>query len=58
MRNRHHLRPRSRGGKKHKANMLLIDIERHKAWHTLFGNHTLDEVLGLLLRVKRAKEKQ
>lgn len=57
-RNRHHLKPKSRGGDKTQDNLLLIDIERHLAWHNLWGNRTLDEVIALLIRVKRAKESQ
>lgn len=57
-RNKHHLIPKSRGGKKSKENLLLIDMERHEAWHRLWGNRTLDEVIELLLRVKSAKQHQ
>lgn len=58
-RNYHHfLRPRSRGGKETVNNMLLIDIEKHEAWHRLWGNRTADEILALLERVVRAKEHQ
>ena len=55
-RNRHHLTPKSRGGEKTDSNLLLIDMERHNAWHKLWGNRTLDEVIELLIRVKHAKE--
>lgn len=57
-RNRHHLRPKSRGGLSIESNLLLMDISRHNAWHKLFGNLTLGEVIELLQRVKRAKERQ
>lgn len=57
-RNGHHLIPKSRGGQKIQSNILLIDIKRHNAWHALWGNRTLDEVIELLLRVKHAKESQ
>lgn len=57
-RNRHHLHPKSRGGSNLLSNLLLIDIERHKAWHAMFGNATADEVLDLLTRVVRAKRRQ
>jgi len=56
--NRHHLTPRSRGGSSLESNLLWIDIERHRAWHAVFGNMTLDEVISLLKRVRRAKEAQ
>lgn len=57
-RNKHHLIPKCRGGEKILSNLLLIDIERHNAWHALWGTRTLDEVIELLLRVKHAKESQ
>lgn len=53
--NRHHLRPKSRGGKRTKENILNIKIDRHHYWHKVFGNMTLDEVIELLQRIKRAK---
>src|SRR5574343_856782 len=38
-RNRHHFfRAKSRGGGSDKRNLLLIDIERHRNWHAVFGN--------------------
>lgn len=57
-RNRHHLIPRSRGGSMSLNNLLYIDIERHRAWHDIFGNATAEEVLNLLERVVRAKKNQ
>ena len=52
--NRHHLRPKSRGGSGGK-NLLRMDTERHKAWHLLFQNLDLDEIIELLQRVKKLK---
>jgi len=57
-RNKHHLKAKSLGGSKATYNLLLIDIERHRIWHKLFGLLNLDEVIALLQRVKRAKEAQ
>jgi len=54
--NRHHLIPKSRQGKSTEANLLWIYVEKHRMWHTLFKNLTLDEVIALLIRVKRMKE--
>ena len=48
--NYHHIRPRSRGGKKHPRNILRMDINRHRAYHFLFGNRTLLEAAALLKR--------
>jgi hypothetical protein len=56
--NRHHLRPKSRGGQKIQSNLLLIDMERHCAWHKLWGNRTLEEVIALLQRLKSIKDNQ
>lgn len=53
--NRHHLRPRSRGGDSLESNLLVMDIERHNAWHFLFSNLTLDETIELLERLRSMK---
>ena len=54
-RDRHHLRPKSRGGNNHPSNLLLIDKHKHELWHQLWGTRTLDEVLNLLTRMARMK---
>lgn len=46
--NRHHLKPGSRGGQTIGSNLLILDVERHKAWHFIFGNLTLSEIIELL----------
>lgn len=56
-RNRHHLVPRSKGGDNSRSNLLMIREDRHQLWHKLWGNKTIDEVLDLLQRMKRMKEK-
>jgi hypothetical protein len=56
--NRHHLRPKKRGGQKIGSNLILIDIKRHNAWHVLWGNRTLGEVIALLERLQHIKETQ
>lgn len=56
--NRHHLKPKSRGGQKVDSNMLLIDMEKHNAWHVLWGNRTLEEVIAVLQRLKHYKDQQ
>lgn len=55
--NRHHLTPRSRKGDDSRQNLLIIDVTRHDAWHKLFKNQTLEEVIGLLMRLKRMKRR-
>ncbi len=54
-RNLHHLVNKRYGGADTRQNLLLIDIERHQAWHKLFGNMNAKEALRLLARVVRAK---
>lgn len=56
--NQHHLKPRSRGGQSIESNLLHLDIRRHEAYHLLFKNLTLDEIIALLIRVKQIKEGQ
>lgn len=56
--NRHHLRPKSRGGQSIESNIIWIDIERHKSWHSVFGNLTLDEIISLLIRLREIKKRQ
>lgn len=57
-RNRHHIIPRARGGLSTRNNLLLIDIEKHEAWHKLFGLHTIQEAIAILERIDRAKKNQ
>jgi hypothetical protein len=57
-RNRHHLKQKHRGGRSSKNNLLLIHIEKHEAYHRLFHDLNLDEVIALLKRLRRAKRKQ
>ena len=56
--NHHHLTPRSRGGKNVCSNLLQMDYNRHSAWHLLFQNLTLEEIIALLKRLKTIKGKQ
>lgn len=46
--NYHHLKPRSRGGSSVDSNMLFIKIEKHNAWHRLFGNATPKQIRTML----------
>ena len=57
-RNHHHLQNKCKGGGTSPGNLLLIDIERHRCWHTLFKNKNLDQVIEFLLRVRRFKQGQ
>jgi hypothetical protein len=55
MRNRHHILPKNRGGGNEPENILLLKVNRHDAYHYLFGDRTIEEAIALLLRVHRAK---
>jgi hypothetical protein len=46
--NRHHWINRSRGGKTSKRNISWLKIAKHRAWHFLFNNLSLREVIRLL----------
>jgi hypothetical protein len=56
--NRHHLKPRSRGGDSLESNLLTMDTNRHDAWHLLFSNLTITEIIELLERVAKMKRRQ
>lgn len=57
-RTKHHMIPRSRSGSDNIRNLLLIHGSNHVWWHKVFGNRTFDEVIALLIRVRRAKRRQ
>lgn len=44
----HHLTCKSRGGTRKPSNSLRIWRDKHTAWHLLFHNHTLDEIIAKL----------
>lgn len=50
---RHHDLNKSRGGKTVPENIIRMDKAHHEAWHFLFGDLTFEEVIYLLMRVKR-----
>ncbi|PIT94795.1 hypothetical protein COT98_02155 [Candidatus Falkowbacteria bacterium CG10_big_fil_rev_8_21_14_0_10_39_9] len=54
----HHLTPRSRGGYSTKGNLLRLDFSRHKAWHFLFANTTLQETIKILKCILAFQNKQ
>jgi len=57
-RTKHHMVPRSRHGTSDVENLLTIWDGRHRAWHALFGNMTLEETIHILCRVARMKKRQ
>jgi hypothetical protein len=48
--NRHHIKNKCRGGTWAPQNILIMDIQRHNAWHFLFRNMSFEEVIELLKR--------
>ena len=56
--NRHHWVNKSRGGKTSKKNISWLKVEKHRAWHILFKNLSLDEVIELLTRLRNIKQCQ
>jgi hypothetical protein len=54
-RSRHHLTPRSVGGNNDPSNILILWNEKHEMWHRLFGNHTLEEIIEILQKVRDVK---
>lgn len=53
--NRHHIKNKCRGGRASENNLLLMDTERHNAWHFLFKNMSFLEVAELLKRCVEVK---
>lgn len=45
---RHHRRPRSRGGSNDASNISIVRRGDHKAYHRLFGNMLPDEMAAML----------
>jgi hypothetical protein len=56
--NRHHLINRCRGGNASEQNILIMDTNRHAAWHLLFRNSDFVQVARLLLRCYEMKTKK
>lgn len=52
---KHHITNRVNKGKSIPSNLILLDENREKAWHFLFGNKSFEEVAELLLRTCRMK---
>lgn len=55
--NKHHLRAKSLGGTDDLSNLIRLDDMRHAAWHLLWGNKTIGEIIAILKRVADIKEK-
>ena len=48
LRNTHHRKPRSIGGKSNKKNCIKVPQNQHEAYHLLFRNYTPDIVAEIL----------
>lgn len=55
--NRHHILPKSRRGSNHAANIIMLNIEKHRVWHQLFGLLTFREAAAVLIRAAEMKER-
>lgn len=55
---KHHIINRCNHGKSVPENLLVLDSERERAWHFLFGNKDFEEVAELLLRTNRLKQRR
>jgi len=54
--NKHHIKAKSRGGTYASFNLILLDENRHAAFHLLFGNRDFQEAAQVLLRADRMKK--
>jgi len=54
----HHIKAKSAGGSTIESNLLTLDISRHNAYHLLFGNMDLNQVILLLQRLQQIKKYQ
>lgn len=54
---RHHLKSRFNGGGDQAWNILKLKAERHSIWHRLFGHKEIPEIIKLLERVQRMKDR-
>jgi hypothetical protein len=48
----------TKGGKYTPNNMILLDENKHRAFHLLFGLKTFREAAALLIRTAEMKERQ
>lgn len=55
---KHHMKPQSRRGSNAPSNLLILDEEKHKAFHFVFGNLTWEEIIALLVRTARMKGRE
>jgi hypothetical protein len=51
----HHDKPSSRGGESLDSNKILMDLYRHDAYHLLFKNRTINEIVFVLKQHRNVK---
>lgn len=55
-RNKHHIKSKSRGGTKQPKNLILLDENRHAAYHLIFSNKDFIEAARVLIRAYNIKK--
>jgi hypothetical protein len=53
---KHHIKNKCMGGDNTFQNLLALDEKRHQAWHLLFHNLDIPQIIKLLERLKKAKD--
>lgn len=46
--NRHHRKPKSKGGKGNRKNIVRVNVKEHQAYHVLFRNMQPHEIADVL----------
>lgn len=57
MKTRHHNRAKSLGGSYDKSNIFMLNADKHRAYHLLFGLRTFKEAADVLLRLDAMHKK-
>jgi len=55
---RHHLKNKCMGGMNTPENILMLWKNKHVAWHTLFKNMNLDQIIECLYRVRELQRRK
>jgi protease II len=54
--NKHHIKAKSKGGSMKPSNLILLDENRHAAYHLIFHNMSFIEAARLLVRTYNIKK--
>jgi len=54
--NKHHIKPKVFGGTREPSNLILLDENRHAAYHLIFHNMSFIEAARLLVRTYNMKK--